>query len=266
MVRPSRVSLVAALAGGMLALGMGAASAQSAGSASASMPAANPAEQGQAVSADALNHVKQAFEQRFAGIQVKAVRPTPLPGLFEVQVDMDLMYTDAKVEYVLQGSLIDARARVDLTAQRLLKLSQVPFESLPLNLAIKQVKGNGQRKIAVFEDPNCGYCKQLHKTLESVDNITVYTLLFPILSPDSTTKARDIWCAKDQAAAWRAWMLEGKAPQQAQCDTPVEQILTLGRELMVRGTPAIFFADGSRVNGALPLDALNKKLADAAAP
>jgi thiol:disulfide interchange protein DsbC len=205
--------------------------------------------------------VRKSFQERFPGIDIVVVKHTRFPGLYEVQIGMDLVYTDANVDYLMQGSLIDARSRTDLTAERLEELSKVSFSSLPLELAVKQVKGDGTRQIAVFEDPNCGYCKRLHETLKDVDNITIYTFLFPILSPDSTVKARNIWCAKDQAATWRNWMLEGKTPPEAKCETPVETVLALGRKMMVQGTPAIIFADGSRVNGALPLDALNKKLA-----
>lgn len=204
--------------------------------------------------------VRKSFQERFPGIDIVVVKRTRFPGLFEVQIGMDLLYTDGNVDYLMQGSLIDAKSRTDLTAERLEELSRVSFSSLPLDLAIKQVKGDGSRQIAVFEDPNCGYCKRLHQTLKDVDNITVYTFLFPILSPDSTVKARNIWCAKDQAATWRNWMLEGKAPPEADCETPVETVLALGKKLMVQGTPAIIFADGSRVNGALPLDALKQKL------
>jgi thiol:disulfide interchange protein DsbC len=204
--------------------------------------------------------VKKAFEKRFPGIGVEAVNTTPFPDLYEVQIGMDLLYTNAKVDYILQGSLIDAKARTDLTAERMEKLSAVDFASLPLDLAVKQVKGDGSRMMAVFEDPNCVYCKRLHQSLRELDNTTVYTFLFPILSPDSETKARDVWCAKDPAKAWSDWMLNGKTPAEAQCDTPVETVLELGRKLMVQGTPAIFFADGSRVNGALPLEDLKAKL------
>lgn len=204
--------------------------------------------------------VRKGFAERFPGIDITDVKPTPFPGLFEIQIGMDLLYTDAKVDYILQGSLVDAKTRRDLTAQRLEKLAQVSFSSLPLELAVKQVKGNGARKMAIFEDPNCGYCKRLHETLKGVDNTTIYTFLFPILSPDSEVKARNVWCAKDQAAAWQDWMLDGKTPPDATCETPVDTVLALGKKLMVQGTPAIIFADGSRVNGALPLDALQKKL------
>ena len=210
--------------------------------------------------ADSAQSVTRLFEQRFPGIHVNAVRVTPMTGIFEVQVGMDLLYTDAQVDYVLQGSMIDAHARRDLTAERLETMQQVAFDSLPLDHAIKQVKGAGARKVAVFEDPNCGYCKQLHRTLEDVDNVTVYTFLFPILTPDSMTRSRDIWCAADPAKAWKAWMLNGQDPAKAECDTPIQDNLALGRKLNVQGTPALFFADGTRVNGALPLGALKKKL------
>lgn len=215
-----------------------------------------PATQG----SPALDDVKKAFETRFPGVAVTAVSATPYAGLYEIQLGMDLLYTNAHADYLMQGSLIDSKTRADLTSARLAKLSQVAFSSLPLERAIKQVKGNGARKLAVFEDPHCGYCKQLHKTLTQVDNTTVYTFLYPVLSPDSEVKARDVWCANDRAAAWSDWMLNGKAPPSAQCDTPIQQNLALGKKLMVQGTPTIIFADGSRANGALPLDALNERL------
>ncbi len=206
--------------------------------------------------------IRNNFEKRFPGIKVTAVRITPMHGIYEIQVGLDLLYTDADVNYVLQGSLIDAHERRDLTAERLEIIQRVAFDSLPLENSIRQVKGDGSRVFAVFEDPNCGYCKQLHKTLESVDNVTVYSFLFPILTPDSHTKSRDIWCAKNPAKAWKDWMVNGVVPAKAESETPLETNLALGRKLNVQGTPALFFADGSRVNGALPLAALEKKLAE----
>ena len=130
--------------------------------------------------------VKDRFKQRFSGMDVTAVRRTPY-GLFEVQLGMDMIYTDEKVTWVMEGPLIDAMTRRDVTRESQERLSAVTFDQLPLDLAIKQVKGDGSRKVAIFEDPNCGYCKQLRKTLEDVDNLTVYTFLYPILSPDSKT-------------------------------------------------------------------------------
>ena len=207
-----------------------------------------------------LQAVRQAFSKRFKDVDLVAVRHTPFSGLYELQIGADLLYTDAKVAYLLDGTLIDAASRRDLTEERMHTLAQEAVGKLPLELAIKQVKGDGKRWIAVFEDPNCGYCKQLRHTLEGMDNVTVYSFLFPILSPDSVEKARDIWCAADQSQTMSDWMLHGKVPAKADCETPIPQILALGKQLMVRGTPAIFFDDGTRVSGALPIDMLKARL------
>jgi len=203
--------------------------------------------------------VKGRFAERFPDMQVTAVRRTPY-GLFEVQVGMDLVYTNEDVSWVMEGPLIDAATRRDVTRERQEKLGEVPFDQLPLDLAIKQVRGNGARKVAIFEDPNCGYCKQLRHTLEGQTNLTIYTFLYPILAPDSKTKVRDVWCASNKAATWDDWMLHGKTPPTANCNAPVDKLLTLGQKLMVRGTPTLFFANGSRVSGALPIEELQARL------
>lgn len=200
--------------------------------------------------------VKERFAQRFADLSVMAVRRTPY-GLFEVQVGMEFLYTDEKVTWVVHGPLIDAMTRRDVSRERREQLGAIPFDQLPFALAIKHVTGDGSRKIAIFEDPNCRYCKQLRKMLANVDNLTIYTFLYPILSDDSKEKVRDVWCAQDPAAAWDDWMLRDKVPATAHCDTPIEQILALGQRLMVRGTPTIFFTSGVRANGVLSLDQLN---------
>lgn len=203
--------------------------------------------------------VQKLFSQRFGNPTITAVRPTPY-GLYEVQLGPDLVFTDEQVTFVFDGTLIDAKTRQDFTRERLDAIARVPFDQLPLELAMKQVKGDGSRKLAIFEDPNCGYCKVLRKALGDIDNLTVYTFPLPILSPDSTQKVRNVWCATDRAATWDAWMLDGKVPPKLDCDVPIDQMLALGQKLMVRGTPAIFFADGSRVGGAIPKNELEKRL------
>jgi len=216
---------------------------------------------GSVVVADTLADVQTAFEQRFNGVEVGEVRKAPLPGLFEVQVGMEVVYVDEAVNYVFQGSLIDVESRTDLTEARKQKLAEVPFESLPVELAVKVVRGSGERKVAIFEDPNCPYCKKLHNTLKEMDNITIYSFLFPVLSKDSVTKARDIWCADSPAQTWQDWMLEDSEPETARCDDdPAKEIIALGQKLQVRGTPAIFFEDGSRLSGAVPLAKIETQL------
>jgi len=213
----------------------------------------------ESVSDPVAQAVKERFAQRFSELSVTAVRRTPY-GIFEVQLGGDLVYTDEKVTWVMEGPLIDAMTRRDVTRERQEKLGSVAFDELPLDLAVKQVRGDGSRKMAIFEDPNCGYCKQLHKTLQNEDNLTIYTFLFPILAPDSKTKSRDVWCAKNPAQAWEDWMLRGKTPATAECEAPIQQVLALGQKLMVRGTPAIFFQDGTRLNGAAPLEMIQARL------
>ncbi|OZI29361.1 disulfide bond formation protein DsbC [Bordetella genomosp. 7] len=207
----------------------------------------------------AAQAVKDRFAQRFGELSVTAVRRTPY-GIFEVQLGTELVYTDENVTWVMEGPLIDAATRRDVTRERQEKLGAAAFDELPLDMAVKQVRGDGSRKMAIFEDPNCGYCKQLHKTLQDVDNLTIYTFLYPVLTPDSTTKSRNVWCAKDQARVWQDWMLRGQTPPSAECDAPIQQVLALGQKLMVRGTPAIFFEDGSRLNGAAPLEMIEARL------
>jgi thiol:disulfide interchange protein DsbC len=206
--------------------------------------------------------VQKLFAERFGNPPINGVRLTPY-GLYEVQLGMDLVYTDEKVNFVLDGTLIDAKTRRDITRERQDSLAQMPFDQLPFELSFKQVRGDGTRKMAIFEDPNCGYCKQLRKSIEGIDNVTIFTFPYPILSPDSTQKVRNVWCTSDRAAVWDAWMLQNKVPATIDCDVPIDQMIALGQKLMVRGTPGLFFADGSRVGGAIPKEDVEKRLQQA---
>lgn len=207
--------------------------------------------------------VRKAIEPRLGSdAKVASVTKTPYSGLFEIQVNGDIIYTDAKAQYLFVGRVVDTKTYQDYTKARLDELNQVAFSDLPLEAAMKQVKGNGKRVIAVFEDPNCGYCKQFRKTLEGINDITVYTFMYNILSPDSITKSRNVWCSANRNKAWDDWMLNGKVPATASdnCVTPHEKVLALGRSMKVTGTPTIIFTDGSRVPGAIDAKALEAKL------
>jgi thiol:disulfide interchange protein DsbC len=193
--------------------------------------------------------------------KVENVRKLEGVGLYEVQIDGDLIYTDEKISYIfVGGDVVDGKTRKSLTEERKQKLSQIKFSDLPLDLAVKQVKGNGKRVIATFEDPNCSYCRKLAKELQGVSDVTVYTFLYPILSPDSADKAKNLWCANDRVKAWNDLMVDGKAPAGANCDHPTEKVVALGRKLKINGTPTLFFADGSRAPGYMPAAALEKAL------
>jgi thiol:disulfide interchange protein DsbC len=201
--------------------------------------------------------------------KIDEVSRTPVAGLYEVRFGgNEILYSDEKGEFVfVNGSLVDTKTRADLTEARIDKLMAVDFAKLPVKDAITIRQGNGSRKLAVFVDPNCGYCKRFERDLLTVRDVTIYTFLIPILGPDSNVKSRDIWCAKDPARTWRAWMVDGVAPPKAAagCDaTPVDRNLAFSRANRINGTPALFFEDGTRKPGAISADAVDKLLVAAA--
>ena len=196
--------------------------------------------------------------------KIDEVRPTPMAGLFEVRIGTDLFYTDAKGNYVIQGELIDAKARRNLTEDRINKLTAVNFSDLPLKDAITIVRGDGKRKVAVFEDPNCGYCKRFERDMQNVNNVTVYLFLYPILSPDSAEKSQNIWCSKDKAGAWQDYMVRDKPAAAASCDTSaLQRNLAFGKQYKITGTPTLIFSNGARVPGAVGAQEVEKRLAEA---
>ncbi|GGX23344.1 DsbC family protein [Undibacterium macrobrachii] len=203
-----------------------------------------------------------------SGVKIDSVTKTPYGGLYEVRMGNEIIYTDDKAKYIFVGSIIDVKGTTNFTKQRTDELNRVNFSELPLDAAVKYVKGDGKRVIAIFEDPNCGYCKKFRKTLQGVDNITIYTFMYNILSDDSVTKSRDIWCSADRSKAWDEWMMNGKvAPTAAaSCKTPHDQVLALGKKYRVTGTPTVIFTDGSRLPGMVDVKALEEKFASLKTP
>ena len=196
--------------------------------------------------------------------KIDEIAKTPIPGLFELRVGTDIFYADENGNYLVEGQMIDTRTRANLTQARIDKLTQIDFASLPLKDAIVWKQGKGTRKLVVFADPNCGYCKKFERELAQVKDVTVYTFLFPILGGDSPEKSRNIWCAKDNTAAWRDWMIDGTPPLKSmgQCDTAaLARNVALGRKHKVSGTPALVFEDGKRVPGAMAPADIEKQLA-----
>ncbi|WP_153099289.1 DsbC family protein [Paraburkholderia hayleyella] len=207
--------------------------------------------------------LKTTLQARLGDVSIKSVVKSPISGLYEVNLGTQIVYSDAKGDYIVLGDIVDAKTRKNLTEARLADVNRIDFASLPFANAIKVVHGDGSRKIAVFSDPNCPYCKQLETTLKAVNNVTVYTFLYPVLSPDSTAKSKSIWCSTDRAKAWTSWMLDHSAPTAAgTCDTAaITSNLTLGQAMNVTGTPTVFLADGRRLPGSVPADRLTKELA-----
>ena len=200
--------------------------------------------------------------------KIEEVSKTPMNGLYELRVlGNDIFYTDADGSFLIQGSLIDTRARKNLTEERTEKLNAVAFDALPLADAVTIVRGTGKRKLAIFEDPNCGYCKRFERELQKVNDVTIHLFLLPILSADSAEKSKAVWCAKDKAKAWADMMVRDKAVPAGSCDTSVlARNLEFGKKHRITGTPTLIFADGSRVPGAISAQQVEQTLAQAKAP
>jgi thiol:disulfide interchange protein DsbC len=200
--------------------------------------------------------------------KIDEVSKSPMPGLFELRVNgNEIYYTDADGNFLIKGDLIDTKLRRNLTEERVEKLNAINFDALPLKDAFTIVRGNGKRKLAVFEDPNCGYCKRFERDLQKVDNVTVHMFLLPILGPDSAEKSKNVWCAKDKSKAWLDWMVRDAAPKAANCDTTaLERNVEFSRKYKINGTPTLVFVDGTRVPGAISTAQIEKQLNDAKTP
>ena len=206
---------------------------------------------------------KNLAERLPAFSKIDEVSKTPMNGLYEIRVnDTDIFYTDAEGNFLLQGNLIDTKAKRNLTEERVEKLSAIDFGALPLKDAFTVVRGNGKRKMAVFEDPNCGYCKRFERDLQKVTDVTIYMFMYPILSPDSTDKSKNIWCAKDKSKTWQDLMVRDQPAPKVSCDTTaIERNIEFGKKHKITGTPTVFFADGARVPGAISSQQVEKYLA-----
>lgn len=208
--------------------------------------------------------IKTTIEQRLHGAKVASVSPTPYAGLYELRIGDQIFYTDKGGQYLVEGNIFNTKTMQNLTKERVDALNQIKIADLPLDLAIKSVKGNGKRVMVLFEDPNCPYCKRLHKeALKQANNTTVYTFLYNVITEESAAKSKNIWCSPDRNKALEDWMVDAKVPATAaaDCGTPNDAVLALGNKLHISGTPTIFFADGGRISGAPTAEALEARLA-----
>jgi thiol:disulfide interchange protein DsbC len=224
-----------------------------------------------AVSASCLAQeavIRKNIAQRFPELKaIDEVNKSVVSGLYEVRINgTEIYYTDAQGDYLVVGNVYDTRQRRNLTEERVDKLTAIKFDNLPFKDAFTVVRGNGERKLAVFEDPNCGYCKRFERDLQGINNVTVYMFLYPILGADSVEKSKAVWCAKDRAQVWQDLMVREKnIPNAVQmCDTnAITRNVELGRTYKITGTPTLVFVDGTRVPGAIDAKQIEKRLADA---
>ncbi len=210
--------------------------------------------------------IQSTIEARFPGAKVKSVAPAPISGMFEVVMDDNqIIYSDGKGEYIIVGEVVETKTRKNLTRERQDDLNKVAFGDLPLDNAIKIVKGDGSRRIAVFSDVDCPYCKKLENELVKLDNVTIYTFMYPLpMHTDAPRKSRLVWCSADRAKAWNDLMLKGKVPEgKGDCANPIEANLELGQKLGIQGTPAVILADGKRIPGYMPAAQLDARITQA---
>ena len=202
------------------------------------------------------------LKEMYPATTFTAVRQADVVGLYEVVMGRNVAFTDKSGRFFVFGHLFDMKEQKDLTAERLSDVGRVDFGKLPLHDAITVVRGDGTRKIAVFSDPECPYCKRLDGELAKLDNVTIHTFLYPLdgLHPEARGKAERIWCARNPAKAWDDFMASGKVPESAKCETPVERNVKLGGVLGITGTPTLIFENGSLVAGALSAAELEKRL------
>jgi len=214
--------------------------------------------------------LQQILQQRFPTIRIEAVQPSPVPGLYQVIAGQQVVYTDASGDHMIVGRMMDTQTKRDMSADALDDYYIVNFKDLPLNEAIKIVKGNGQRKIALFADPDCPYCRQLEQNMRSMTNLTVYLFLFPLeqVHPHAMADSKAIWCSPDRASAWENWMLDRTPiPGGGSCaDDPIQKIHALADSLHIHATPTFFLESGKRIGGVIPADQLQRLLAQAALP
>lgn len=201
--------------------------------------------------------------------KIEEVTRAPMTGLFEVRVEGDeIYYSDAEGNFLIQGSLIDTKTRRNITEERVDKLTAVDFQGLPFKDSITLVHGSGKRQLAIFEDPNCGYCKRFEKDLQKIDNLTIHLFLYPVLGQDSIAKAKTIWCSKDKGKSWTDWMQKESLPNASSslsgnCDTQaLQRIVEFGRKHKINGTPTLITLDGTRVPGAINANQIERLLTE----
>lgn len=209
--------------------------------------------------------VKRAVEAAYPKFKVDSVNKTDYAGLYEVFMGGQIIYTDEKLTFLIaEGHLVDPKTKKDITGERLEFLTKVDFSSLPLNHAIKVVKGNGSRKLVVFSDVDCPYCKRLEQNeLSNITDVTIYTFLYPLvqLHPDSVNKSKSIWCATNRTKAWEDWILNNQLPKsQGNCEVPIEKIGDLAKKLGINSTPTLIFSDGRRMSGAQPYKEIERSM------
>ena len=197
------------------------------------------------------------------------ITKSPIAGLWEVQMGEQLAYTDASGQYLFLGSVIDLKTQRELTPPRKAEVAptgsapvqpKVAFPSNFLSNAIKTVRGDGSRVVAVFSDPMCPHCISMEREMAKLQNVTIYTFLYPIVAEASKVKSVSIWCSGNREKSWQDAMQANKSPKLAHCANPINDNLVLGSRLGIQATPALVAADGRLFVGATSMANVDKWL------
>jgi len=206
--------------------------------------------------------VKAELKKRVPEAPVDSVRRINFGGLYEVVAGGEIYYTDENATFLIIGNIVDLKTKQNVTEARMRQVNAIKWSELPLDQAVKITRGNGSRKIAIFEDPNCGYCKRFERDLLGVNNVTVYVFLYPILSENSMVQSKQIWCSADPGKMWLDHMTKDQMPMgEGKCATPLDQNLAFGKAKHISGTPTIIFENGERIPGVMPIAEVEKHLA-----
>jgi thiol:disulfide interchange protein DsbC len=214
--------------------------------------------------------IRRVMESKLGGAKIEGIQPAPIPGLYEVRYraaeGIGVFYTDANANYIVSGKIYDARSSRNLTDETLRKLNAVKFDALPFSQAVKIQRGNGKRVVAMFSDPYCPYCQRFEKTLQEIDDITIYVFMYPVIRPELAAQSKAVWCSPDRSKAWLDLALHQRPPAvSATCETPVEKNLALGKSLGVTATPTMILPTGEKVSGGMQAADFREVLDDAMA-
>ncbi len=205
-----------------------------------------------------VDTVKSSLAKQHPNLKIENIQTTDMKGIYSGSMDGQVVYVGEDAQHILMGSMFRLSDQKNLTKDLVLKQNSIDWKKLPLQDAVKMVRGNGKRQIAVFSDPNCPYCKQLETELSKLNDVTIYTFIYPIKT-QSITVSKQVFCEKDPALAWSNLIAKGIQPSSKKtCANPIERNLSLGKSLALNGTPAIIFSNGFKVMGAYPAQEIEK--------
>ena len=205
-----------------------------------------------------VDTVKSNLSKQHPKLNIENIQATDMKGIYSGSMDGQVVYLGEDAQHILVGSMYRLSDQKNLTQDLVLKQNSIDWKKLPLQDAVKSVRGNGKRQIAIFSDPNCPYCKQLETELNKLNDVTIYTFIYPIKN-QSIAVSKQVFCEKAPALAWSNLISKGIQPSSKKaCANPVDRNLSLGKSLGLNGTPAIIFSNGFKVMGSHPAQEIEK--------